>query len=341
MPRSDDDDDDRPRNRPWNSKGRDDDDDDRPRRRRDRDDDEEDDRPRRRDRDDDDFDRPPQRAAPSNGLATAGVILGVLSICTAGLAGLPAIICSALALGKPGGRGAAITGLILGLVGTLLGVGVLVLLFTGGLDAINYARARPRDQNNMKQIGLAFHNQHDTQGQMAGPYARSPQGAVNRELSFRVGLLPFIEQGNLAVQFDMTQGWNSPRNRPHSNTPIATFTSPYGEERASTQTPYRVFYGGGALFNEDGKPISLMAITDGTSNTILTVHAAEQVAWAEPREFLYSPTTPLPNLWPKERPITHVLMADGSVRMLRKTVSERTLRSAITRAEGEMMGADW
>ncbi len=63
---------------------------------------------------------------------------------------------------------------------------------------------------------------------------------------------------------------------------------------ASTQTPYRVFYGGGALFDEDGGPVRLWGITDGTSNTIMAVHAAEQVPWAEPRELKYSPDAPLP-----------------------------------------------
>jgi hypothetical protein len=327
---------------------RDDDDDyedDRPRSRR-RDDDDGDDRPRKRRREDDDDedyedDRPRRREAKSNGLATAGLILGILSLCTVGLSGIPAVICSLLALGKPGGRGAAIAGLVLGGLGTLGGIGLVVLAFTGGLDAVRYSAGRQKDANNMKQIGLAMFNSEAVTGRMSAPYAQDNFGKINRDLSWRVAMLPYIEQDNLYRQFDLSQAWNSPKNRPLSNTAIRTYTSPFSGEVASTQTPYRVFYGGGAMFDEDGKPVRLVDIKDGTSNTIMAAHAAEQVSWAEPRELRYDPNAPVPQLWAKDAKGTQVLMADGSVRFVPNTVSEQTLRAAITRAGGEMMGADW
>ena len=330
--------------RPWDKKGRDDDDEDRPRRRRDADDDDEGDRPRRRKRDEDDdydHDHPRGRAPESNGLATAGLILGILSFC-GGVAGIPAVICALLALGKPTGRGLAITGLLLGGLGMLVWAGLAVVLFTGGWEALQFAGGRQKDGNNLKQIGLAFHDQESINGRMTGPYARYNRGQVNSGLSWRVVLLPYVED-NLYRQFDLSQAWDSPRNRPHSNTAIRTFTSPYGGELASTQTPYRVFYGGGALFDEDGKAVRLRDITDGTSNTIMAVHAAEQLPWAEPRELRYDPNpkAPLPQLWAKDMPGTQVVMADGSVRFVKKTVSEPTLRAAITRNGGEVLGKDW
>ncbi len=335
--------------RPWDKKSRnDDDDDDRPRRRN-RDDDDDDaeearERPRRRPREEDDDDdyehdhpRGRQKPKPSNGLAVAGLILGILSPFTCGLASIPAIICSLLALGKPTGRGMAIAGLLLGGLGAI--VGVVGGYF--GFRGYEGARDRMKDQNNMKQIGLAFHSQHDSTGRMVAPFAQDTRVGINRELSFRVGLLPYIEQEHLYRQFDTAQAWDSPKNRPLSNTAISTYTSPYGAERASTQTPYRVFYGGGALFDEKGGPVRFAEVTDGLSNTIMFVHAAEQVPWAEPRELLYNPNGPLPQLWSKDMPGTHVVLADGSVRFVRKTVSERTLRSLITKSGGEFVGGDW
>ena len=127
---------------PANNRSRDDDDfdDDRPRRRK-REDDEDDDRPRKRKRDEDDdydHDHPRGRAPESNGLATAGLILGILSFC-GGVAGIPAVICSLLALGKPTGRGLAITGLLLGGLGMLVWAGIAVVLFTGGWEAMQFA----------------------------------------------------------------------------------------------------------------------------------------------------------------------------------------------------------
>src|SRR5262249_25968470 len=118
---------------------------------------------------------------------------------------------------------------------------------------------------------------------------------------------------------------------------------PYEGKKASVNTPYRVFYGGGALFNEDGKRVTIFDITDGTSNTILAVHAQEQVPWAAPRDFKYDPAGPLPKLGhpnPQARG-SNILLADGSVRFVSENVSETTMRALITRAGNEMISDNW
>lgn len=330
-----------PRNR---SRDRDDRDDydDRPRR-RDRDD-YDDDRPRRRDREDDDDyddDRPRRRGGRSsqpggNGLAVASLILGILSFCTGCLTGIPAIICSLIAMGKPTGRGMAIAGLLLGGLGTIGGaVGGYI-----GYMRIERAKYRMKDSNNMKQIGIAMHNQEMAMGRFIGPYAQDLGGQVNTELSWRVGILPYIEQSNLYLSFDLKQPWDSPKNKSPSNTIVMTYVSPY--DTPSVNTPYRVFYGGGALFEEDGKPVPLLSITDGTSNTIMAVQAWDQVPWAAPKDLKYDPKGPLPKLGhPELSGGFQVLMADGSVRFINKNVSERTLRAAITKNGNEALGSDW
>ena len=334
-------DNDPPRKRPWEQGNRDDDDD-RPRgRNRDRDrdrDDGDDDGPRRRRYQDDDG--PPKGA--SNGLAIAGLILGILSLCAGPLAGIPALICAGIALGKPGGRGAATAGLVLGGIGTLLIPILAIGLLLPAVQKVREAAARMSDANNMKQVGLAFHNHASAnQDMMTAPYARDDFGKVQTGLSWRVGLLPYVEQENVYRKFDLSQPWDSAKNRSASNTPIKTYTSPYDGAEPSVSTPYRVFYGGGALFEEDGAPVSIRTITDGTSNTILLVHAAEQVPWAEPRDLRYDPNGPLPKFGYPGQSGFNVLMADGSVKFITDKVSERTLRRAITKADGADLGADW
>ena len=278
----------------------DDRDDDYDRPRRDRDDD---DRPRRRrDRDDDYDDRPRRPPAKSNGVMIAGIIVGVL------------VVCACL--------GAVAIGLLLPAV-----------------QKVREAAARMKDQNNMKQVGLGFHSQHDEVQGITAPYAADKQLTINRDLSFRVGLLPYVEQEALYRQFDMTQGWQSPRNRPHSDTAVPVYVSPMRGQPGSNETPYRVFYGGGALFDEDGKRVPFTRVSDGTSNTIMMVHANEQVPWAAPRELRYDPNGPLPKLG--EGRGTNVLMADGSVRFVNNSVDEAILRKAITRAGGEELPKDW
>jgi hypothetical protein len=319
---------------------------DRPRR-RDREDDYDDrgDRPRRRD-DDFDDDRPRRGSAPSdagNGLAVAALILGILSIFTLCLAGVPAVIVSLLALGKPAGRGMAVIGLILGGLGTVVGLGGGYYAYTQGMKNVRTTAARVSDMNNLKQIGIGFHSQASANWDgMQGPYASDNAGGTNTGLSWRVGMLPYIEQENLYRRFKMKEAWDSAANKSLSDTPIKTYTTPFDGPTASTNTPYRVFYGNGAIFRDDGKPTRITEIADGTSNTILVVHAADQVPWAAPRDFKYDPNGPLPKLGhPDMRGGTQVVMADGSVRFISDKVSDRTLRAAITANGGEMHDLDW
>jgi prepilin-type processing-associated H-X9-DG protein len=329
--------------RPWDRGGRDrEDEDDRPRR-RDRDNrddrDDDDDRPRRRRYEDEDDDRPRRRgsgAEASNGLAVAGLILGLLSFCTC-LTAIPGAICSAIALGKPTGRGMAVAGLVLSILGALVSAGAAYFAFT----KVRTAGTRMVDSNNLKQIGLAMHSVHNRTEGMS-QYAQDKFANVQTGSSFRVGLLPFVEQENLYRRFDLTQPWDSPANRSLSNTPLPVYTSPYDMQEPSTNTPYRVFVGGGAMFNEDGKPIPLTRITDGTSNTIMLVHAVEYVPWAEPRELRYSANSPVPRIGhPALVGGSNVLMADGSVRFIREGISDRTMRALITRAGGEIITDDF
>src|SRR5207302_1715048 len=108
-------------------------------------------------------------------------------------------------------------------------------------------------------------------------------------------------------------------------------------------TYYQIFVGGGAPWERGPESPSIpRTFRDGTSNTILIAEAGDPVVWTKPDDLPYDPNKPLPklgNAW--NRPVFLVALADGSVRMIPPTVSEKTLRAAITAAGGEIMGPDW
>ena len=235
------------------------------------------------------------------------------------------------------------------LVIVLIVVGVLSLcacvplaLLIPGLSMLRDSAAREKGANNMKQIGLGQHMVQDVTGGMVGPYAVGADRAqtVNKELSFRVSLLPYIEQGAVYQQFDLTQAWDSPRNAAGAAAHVAAYDYPHTSDRTKSVTPYRVFYGGGAIFEADGKPVSLASVADGVSNTILFVHATEEVRWAKPQEFAYSRTTALPPLGLPRQGGFNAAFADGSVRYIRGAIPEADLRSLIEKADGRGAGIE-
>jgi prepilin-type N-terminal cleavage/methylation domain-containing protein/prepilin-type processing-associated H-X9-DG protein len=102
-------------------------------------------------------------------------------------------------------------------------IGVLVSLLLPAVQAAREAANRMSCQNNLKQLGLSLHNYHDT-------YKKFPPARLSSKPKYghMVGLLPFIEQGNLADQFDPTAplGFADPVNQPIANTPLEIVRCP-------------------------------------------------------------------------------------------------------------------
>jgi prepilin-type N-terminal cleavage/methylation domain-containing protein len=72
-------------------------------------------------------------------------------------------------------------------------IAVLIGLLLPAVQKVREAAARAKCSNNLKQLGLAMHNYHDSTGKF--PYLRSG-GGQNRH-SWALLLTPFIEQGNV------------------------------------------------------------------------------------------------------------------------------------------------
>jgi hypothetical protein len=162
-------------------------------------------------------------------------------------------------------------------------------------------------------------------------------------LSWRVLLLPHIEQDNLFRQFKLEEPWDSPHNLPLLAKMPTTYAAPGRKARIMPpdHTVCHVFVGKGAAF-EGREGLHLPDdFPDGVSNTILIIEAGPPVPWTKPEELVYDPDLPLPELPGIFGSHFRVGMGDGSVRWLGKDVPEATLRAAITRNGGETLGQDW
>jgi len=79
-------------------------------------------------------------------------------------------------------------------------IGILVALLLPAIQAAREAARRSECTNNLKQLGLALHNYHDTHRTF--PYRQGGPGSSGNRLSGMVGLLPFMEQATLFDQIE-------------------------------------------------------------------------------------------------------------------------------------------
>jgi hypothetical protein len=191
--------------------------------------------------------------------------------------------------------------------------------------------AMTRGNNNLKAIMLAMHNHHDASGALPKAAITAPDGRPL--LSWRVALLPYIEQGDLYKQFKLTEPWDSPANKPL----LAQMPKLYqGTLPANDgKTAFKVFVGGGSAFDlRQGR--QLRAVPDGTSNTFGVVESGRPVDWTKPEEIPFDGKTPPRLVAPTGGDVVLVGMLDGSTRRLNVAQNDPTmLLWAVTAAGAE------
>lgn len=212
-------------------------------------------------------------------------------------------------------------------------------LFLAGVTKARGAAQRMSSQNNMKQILLAFHNLHDANNAFPAQAITAKDGKPL--LSWRVAILPYIEQDALYKKFKLDEPWDSEHNKPLVQS-IPKLFAPEGEMLEPGMTPYLVPMGKGTLFPSGPRGLSIRAITDGTSNTVslVQVPASRAVIWTKPDDWEANSRVPFEALIQGFEKSMLVGLADGSVRTIKLPVKEQTLRGLITPAGGEVINLD-
>ncbi len=197
--------------------------------------------------------------------------------------------------------------------------------------------------NNLKQIGRACHDYRDALNGL--PHAIADANG-KPGLSWRVALLPYVGQSALYKEFELTEPWDSEHNKKLIARMPSVFAT--GGGSMDGKTYYRSFTGQGAIMPpptqpaQPGKPfrvLTLANIPDGTANTFLVVEAGEPVIWTKPDELPFTPGKP-PKLGMGSGDRFYAVMADGSVKSIRRSLDARTLSNAIQTNDMQIVDLD-
>jgi prepilin-type processing-associated H-X9-DG protein len=205
-------------------------------------------------------------------------------------------------------------------------------------ERVREASARIQGANQLKQIGLAMHNYHDV-------FAAFPASAIYDKagrplLSWRVQLLPYLDEEKLYKEFHLDEPWDSEHNKKLLEKIPEVFAPQKGQTSEKYTTFYQGFVGPDAFF-EGKRGIRIASITDGTSNTLMIVEAANAVPWTKPDDLPYNPKKPLPKLGGHFKGGFNALFCDGSVHFIKDSIAKETLHLLIQRSDGQVIPNDF
>lgn len=211
-------------------------------------------------------------------------------------------------------------------------IGLLVALLLPAVAQARSAAQRTMAQNSARQVSMALLNYETVYGEF--PAAQTTGDGSKPLLSWRVEVLPFLEEATIYERLQREQAWNGPANLPFTNLPVRAFTSPRCPDTDGTnRTAFVAVVGPDTVLRADG-PRKMREIADGAANTAMLLELFESdIAWAEPRDITVADAVRLIQSCP-DRGGLAVAMADGSVQNLPPSTSEETIIKMFNCSDG-------
>jgi prepilin-type processing-associated H-X9-DG protein len=235
--------------------------------------------------------------------------------------------------------------IVLMVVGGAFGVlvicgGILLALLLPAIQSAREAARRTQCMNNLKQIGLALHMYHDRYNTFPPAYVADASGKPMH--SWRVLVLPFLDQQSLYNEYDFSEPWDGPNNSRLLTRMPRLFACPSDPNAAtSTTTDYAGVLGEHCVFR-GAQSVTIASISDGTSNTLLVGEVAgAKIPWMRPDDIDITkhPALGDPDGFSGNHPGGVIfLLCDGSVRFISQSVNPQTLKALFTRDGNEVPG---
>ncbi len=201
--------------------------------------------------------------------------------------------------------------------------------FATTLRAPGFARlAARKKRSNLMQIGLAMHNHHSAYKTLPGHATRDDAGKPL--LSWRVKILPFLEEQELYSQFNLDEPWDSEHNIKLLDKMPQAYRHPVFETEAG-KTVYQAPLGDSYMFKSVGAR-KFRDVLDGLANSIMIVETDTEAAvnWTEPADWEVDEDEPFMRLGFNAQGKITVLMADGATLQLSPEIGVDMLHRLLT-----------
>jgi hypothetical protein len=238
--------------------------------------------------------------------------------------------------------GASSTLLIVGVLCAVLclpcgGIGVALLL--PAVQAAREAARRIQCQNNLKQLALGMLNYEAVNGTFPPAYIPDANGQPMH--SWRVLILPHIEQETLHASYDYSEPFDGPNNTYVTASMPQVFACP---SAPNGDCAYHVINVPDGIF-DGAKANGSASIADGTSNTLLIVESVGSgKEWTDPTNDLGSSALTMPiNSGKNGNSISSyhaggaaVVTADGRTIFISEQMTQNILSAFITKSDGQV-----
>lgn len=252
--------------------------------------------------------------------------------------------------GGGGGKVIVIVAVIAALLLVCVVGGVFLTMF--GIRGARESARSTASANNLHHIGIGLQNFHDVHRRLPAQASQDANGEPL--LSWRVHLLPHLEDSYLYDQFHLDEPWDSPHNIQFVDQMPHVYCHPEDVSMMG-KTRYLAIVGKSAAFNElpqaSGSPDleawkrashgrTFSEFTDGLSNTLIVIEVPREqaVIWTKPDDWQYTPGN-LKALKDRiqEGERLRAVFADASVRTLSGPADAEKLQRLIETNDGQLL----
>jgi hypothetical protein len=207
--------------------------------------------------------------------------------------------------------------------------------------AVRAAAVRTQKLNTIRQLMLGMLNYESAHRRWPTQYSASDDGKPL--LSWRVHVLPFLDQNELYEKFKLNEPWDSEHNIKLVEQMPEIFwdmRSAALESNKAGETVFQVPAGEGLMFDGTNQ-VKFKDITDGSSNTIglVALPLKNAVPWTKPTDWNVDLENPLEMLKAEGRTRAEVGICDGSVQSF-SLKSPKAWRQLVGRADGELVNVN-